>query len=224
MREKKQHPFAWWILSKEEEKDKRNREETKNPKLIKFGHVYKRKQLSKSRALLNYNLLSTPKPPQNILRFTVIALILFLHLFLGEREREKTPHNPHARQLHLPTSSSRAIISHYNIALGQLEVEDYPVCWCTGSAMIIGLASQPQQQQQEKIKERLEIPESNSSMMRFPGRLHTRRRRRCCCCCCIPTRTSFFSRASSNIIRYSFSPSFSFDSPLRTYRTPLDDL
>ena len=167
MREKKQHPFAWWIFSKEEEKDKRNREETKNPKLIKCGHVYKRKQLSKSRALLNYNLLSTPKPPQNILRFTVIALILFLHLFLGEREREKTPHNPHARQLHLPTSSSRAIISHYNIALGQLEVEDYPVCWCTGSAMIIGLASQPQQQQQEKIKERLEIPESNSSMMRF---------------------------------------------------------
>jgi hypothetical protein len=47
--------------------------------------------------------------------------------FFG-REREKTPHNPHARQLHLPTSSSRAIISYYNIALGQLEVEDYPVC------------------------------------------------------------------------------------------------
>jgi len=83
--------------------------------------------------------------------------------------------------VHLPTSSSRAIISHYNIALGQLEVEDYPVC-CMGSgsdyrARIAATTT-------GKIKERLEIPESNSSMMRFPGRLHTRRRRRCCCCCC----------------------------------------
>lgn len=46
------------------------------------------------------------------------------------KEIEKTPHNPPTQdRCNLPTSSSRAIISHYNIALGQLEVEDYPVCW-----------------------------------------------------------------------------------------------